>query len=412
MATKKKECAIAFVGQAVPDLPQYNVPGFARAGNLAQIGFLEALRYAGLPLDIAIASQPIAYFPRCRTVIKRAYSVEVIQGISVKLTPLVNLFIVRDVLRAFYIYGLLFFWSLRNIRKERVILTYNLSVPPILPILILARFTGAKLVSILYDIAWPEGFKYEFIRNFVYGTMKKMADRCIPRLNGRIVITDAIAYNYAPHGHFLRVDGGVTEQVECRLFPLVPAKENEELILLFAGGMDEWNHIPMLLEMMKRHPDGKLKLWLAGCGEYVDAVLAAAKTDARISYHGVLNHDQLFELYKKADVLLNLRNTKDPAMQYHFPSKLLEILTVGKPVITTSIAHVKEEYGPYCFVLFDETPEALMELMQKIMVLSPDERVAIGKRAREYMLREHTWKKQGLRIKEYLENKVLGKESF
>jgi glycosyltransferase involved in cell wall biosynthesis len=264
------------------------------------------------------------------------------------------------------------------------------------------------MVSILYDVAWPEGLKYGWLKTLVAKALIKSASSVIPKLDGRIVITDLIAKHYAPNGHFLRVDGGITELVQRRLFPLVSAPKGDSLILLFAGGIDEWNHIPLLLEMMRLYPDQAIQLWLAGNGAHLNDVIEAAKTDTRIVYHGTLNHDQLFELYKKADVLLNLRNTKDPAMQYHFPSKLLEILTVGKPVITTSIAHIREEYGPYCFVLVDETPTALMELVQKIKSMSPEERVLIGKKAREFMLREHTWKKQGQRIKEYLEKEVLG----
>jgi glycosyltransferase involved in cell wall biosynthesis len=404
-----KEHVIAFVGQVVPDTQEFNVPGFTRAGNLAQIGFVDGMQNAGLNLDVVLSSQPVAYFPKYRKIFKRACAVEILTGVTIKLVPLVNIFLLRDALRALYIYAYLFCWSVRHHRKERVILTYNLGVPPILPLLLLSRITGAKIVSILYDVAWPEGLKYGVIKTLVYRILTKSADSCIPKLDGRIVITDSIAKHYAPNGHSLRVDGGVTELVVRRLFPLVPAQSGEALTLLFAGGLDEWNHIPLILDMMRLDPDPKLKLWLAGNGALVNDVNEAAKNDKRIAYLGVLNHDQLFEYYQKADVLLNLRNTKDPAMQYAFPSKLLEILAVGKPVITTSIAHTNVEYGPYCFVLLDETPRGLMEMVRKIGDVSLEERVTIGKRAREFMLQEHTWKKQGMRIKEYLEKEVLGK---
>lgn len=406
---KADKYAVAFVGQVVPDTSEYNsIPGFTRAGNLAQIGFLDGILHANIPLGVVLSSQPVAYFPQNKTIIKRGRPIELFPGVSVKLVPLINLFLVRDILRACYIYAYLLTWSLRNLRKVRIVLTYNLSVPPILPLLMLARLTGSKIVAILYDVAWPEGLTYGWIKTFIYKILTQSADSCIPRLDGRIVITDSIAKHFAPGKHFLRVDGGITELVQCRLFPLVPAKDDEDLVLLFAGGLDNWNHIPMMLDMMRRYPEQKLKLWIAGNGALVKDVLEAQKTDERILYHGVLNHDQLFELYKKADILLNLRNTKDPAMAYHFPSKLLEILTVGRPVISTPVAHAREVYGAYCFVLDEETPQALFERIQEITALSPEERLAFGQRARDYMLREHTWKRQGEKIRAYLEQEVLG----
>lgn len=401
---------IAFVGQVVPDTPEYDILGFTRAGNLAQIGFVDGFVHAGLPLDVVLSSQPIAYFPRSQTLVRGSRSVALFPGVAIKLVPLVNVFMLRDALRALYIYGYLFLWSLRHIRKRRLILCYNLSVPPILPLLVLSRMTGTKVIGILYDVVWPEGFTYDFVRHTVYKTLAVMAQWCIPRLDGRIVITDSIARKFAPGRSFLRIDGGVTELVINRLFPLETLEHNDRLTLLFAGGIDEWNHLPLLLQMMRERPDARIRLWLAGNGALVHLVKAAAQADPRIQYFGTLNHSQLFDLYQKADVLLNLRNTKDSTTQYSFPSKLLEILAVGKVVITTPIAHVDETYAPYCFVLKEESPQALFERIQEITALSPEERLAFGQRARDYMLREHTWKRQGEKIRAYLEHEVLGEK--
>lgn len=402
-----KKMVVAFVGGVVPDTREFDVPGYARAGNLAQIGFLDALHSAGFVIDVVLSNQPIAHYPKTRTIFKGARTVELFSGVSVKLVPLINLLVVRDISRALYIYGYLFFWSMRHMLKDRVIMTYNLNIPPVMPLLLLSRLTGSRLVSILYDVAWPEGYSVGWLRTAAYKTLIRLAENCIPKLDGRIVITDGIARRFAAGRHFIRVDGGVTDLVEQRLFALEPARNKGKLVLLFAGGLNDWNHVTLLIDAMRLCDSDHVELWLAGDGTRISDVRAAAAKDPRIVYHGVLNLDQLFEVYKKADVLLNLRNTIDPAMQYHFPSKLLEILAVGKPVITTSIAHIEEEYGPYCFVLHEETPQGFVRLLNTVCSLSEDERLEIGKRARAFILREHTWKRQGARIRQYLEHDVL-----
>jgi hypothetical protein len=405
-----RKCVLAFVGQVVPDLPEYDIPGFGRAGNLAQIGFLDALNSAGVVPNLVLSGQPIAYYPKGNIIARWAHEVQFGNGIKVKLIPLINIYIIRDVLRAIYIYIYIICWGIKHFRDNRIILTYNLNVPPILPLLVVARLTGARLVSILYDVAWPESLTLGFVREFAYKTLIKISTWCIPRLDGRIVITNSISERYAPNEHALLVDGGVTDLVIGRLFPLKIGEEKKEIDILFAGGLDEWNHIPLLLEMMNNNQDNRCRLWLVGDGRCRNKVIQATKVNARIRYFGVLGHHDLFQLYQKADILLNIRNTSDPAMKYHFPSKLLEILTVGKPVITTSIAHAAEEYGRYCFILDEETPQALFERIQAIMALSPEERLAFGLRARDYMLREHTWKRQGEKIRAYLEQEVLGEK--
>ena len=121
-----------------------------------------------------------------------------------------------------------------------------------------------------------------------------------------------------------------------------------------------------------------------------------------------MGHDELFRKYAEADVLLNLRDMSDPALAYHYPSKLLEILVMGKPVITTNTNHTREAYGHICKVIdgIDELGNAVWELMR----MSVKERCEYGKRAREWMLANKTWKAQGPAMREYIENKVVGNE--
>jgi glycosyltransferase involved in cell wall biosynthesis len=405
-----KETIVSFIGSVVPDTPEYVGPGFSRAGNLAQIGFLEAISTSGMRIGTVLSSQPVAHFPKGRVLIQGSRKVEVLPGLHETLVPLLNIFIVRDILRALYIYCYVFLWSLRHFGKRRIVITYNVGVPPVLPLQFIASLTGTKVTSIIYDIVPAAAYNKGIRKLLFYDCVMRLGQWAIPRLSGRIVITDPIAERFGGGKHYLRVDGGVTQAVVDRLFPLLPAETGQDLVLFFAGGINEWNHVPMLLEMMRTHPDARLQLWFAGSGASLPLVREAASRDSRIVYHGMLDLDQLFELYKRADVLLNLRNSSDPTMKYHFPSKLLEILAVGKPVLTTSITHIKAVYGDYCFILEDETLDGLFRVVQAISELGPVKRFEMGARARAFMLREYTWKAQGARIRAYLEGEVAGRK--
>ena len=138
-----------------------------------------------------------------------------------------------------------------------------------------------------------------------------------------------------------------------------------------------------------------------------DAVRAAAARDRRVVYPGYLAFEQVLELYRTADLLLNLRVTKALDTRYFFPSKLMEYVASGVPVLSTCTGHVEEEYGEVVYLLREETPEALGAAITAIRRQPPDEREALGRRARQFMLEHKTWHRQGEKLIAYIHEVVL-----
>jgi glycosyltransferase involved in cell wall biosynthesis len=133
-------------------------------------------------------------------------------------------------------------------------------------------------------------------------------------------------------------------------------------------------------------------------------VTEAAAKDNRIDFRGYLSHGDVLLLYKSADLLINLRLTKVLNTQYFFPSKLMEYLASGTPVISTCTGHVEEEFGQYLYVLKEETPAALAELILRILSLTTEQRYRRAADAKEYISRHKTWDAQGRRVARFLES--------
>ena len=64
----------------------------------------------------------------------------------------------------------------------------------------------------------------------------------------------------------------------------------------------------------------------------------------------------------------------------------MECLTSGVPVITTCPGHVAEEYSELAFLLTDESPEALAQMIEHVALLPEDARRGLADKARDYML--------------------------
>ena len=176
-----------------------------------------------------------------------------------------------------------------------------------------------------------------------------------------------------------------------------------------AGPIASYNGIDLLLSALEQLPhELPIEIDIAGTGSRTERLLAIASRDERLKLHGLLDLDSLFALYQKADVILTLRITKSLDTCTWFPSKFLEALVCGRCVLTTNVAHLQAEYGKYCVVLDDETPEALASAMKRLVDMGSVNRDAIGRAAREYMLSAHTWEAQSRRIVSYCDKIIQG----
>lgn len=405
---QSKKVSVCYVGTVFPHDPRFFWSGFSHAGNLAELGIVEALRSSGVGLDKVIAFRPVGNFPRDKIIFAKGYRQKLFDGVRADVFPLFNVFPIRNILRMFFLSLSLLKWSLLKRCCSRVVVVYNIFFPNLFFLRLITWILRIRVVPIIFDWGKLIGWHYDWKTRLAHPKwLEDAAVSAIAKSDGLICITDAIANDGAPGHHYLRVDGGVTWQIVEKLFPLDRKEDTEDFVLFFAGNIALWNHTQVLLDYMKINRDPHLKLWFAGKGADVDLVKRAQQDDPRICFKGMLLHEDLFKLYEQSDVLVNLRDTADPALAHHFPSKQLELLITGRPVICTNPSHTKEVYGEYCYVIDVCSVEQFGKGVEYFRRMSRRERESYGKRAREFMLKEHTWAAQGVRMREYIEKKVV-----
>jgi glycosyltransferase involved in cell wall biosynthesis len=158
----------------------------------------------------------------------------------------------------------------------------------------------------------------------------------------------------------------------------------------------------VILDAFRRLPGEEWQLIIAGRGSLEARVREAAANDSRIRYEGQLDHSAVLALYREADVLLNIRLTKAVSTQYFFPSKVLEYLAAGVPVITTDVGSIRERFNGVVTILDDETPDGLARAIANLRGRPAVLRHEWAQKARDVVLREFTWKAQGRRVAEFL----------
>lgn len=412
MKKKTDDIRVAYIGHVAPFEPEfYNQPGFGRPGTLAQLGFIEALHNSPVGLDRAWGFRPISHWPHAKVSFEWFRSSILPCGAKLTLLPLVNHFFLREISRYIILALVVVYWSILRIGKKRILVVYNLTQPTgLVWMRIITWLTHTKLVPVIYDLAQMKMFKKSFLfRMMEPDWLDRVHEKMIPLCDGLMPITDAIPRDFAPKLKYLRVDGGVGDAVVRNLPELRCSTSNLQhptFTIFYAGGVEPWNGIPLLLEYMRQTKDLELRLWIAGGGSEVSLVEDLAKKDPRVKYLGFLGPNELKDRYERCDILVTLRDLIDPGLIYHYPSKTFEMLAMGKPLVISNSSHTREMYGAYCKVIEKCDLESLRKGVDFFRGMTPEERLAYGKRAREYVLTNRKWSAWGAPIGEYLKTIV------
>jgi glycosyltransferase involved in cell wall biosynthesis len=412
----RESIALVFVGSVVPDDPRWNGPSFNAAAQMFQRELLLGLEREGLPASLVVASRPVPSRRHTKLLgvdalplFVRGHNATIADKLPLRLVPFINVTPLKQLSIGLASAFELLRWGWRHrAARHRVVHIYNLSVPPGAFIFLAARLIRAKAVVSLCDIEVPG----ETVPDGAYWKWdQRLQRRLIPRFDGHTVASQAIADDFLRGRGSLRLEGGVSAELLEQTANLVPTagarRDSREFVIVAAGQLSELNGIPLLLEAFSRLGDDRFRLRIAGAGALEPEVRAAAARDPRIEFLGRLPFDRLLETYASADVLLNLRITRSLNTKYFFPSKMMEYLVSGIPVISTCTGHVEEEFGAFTFLLREETPEALVELLERIAALEPADRRAQAARARAYMAANKTWQAQTQKLAAYIRNNVL-----
>lgn len=385
-------CRIVFVGSVVPDEGRFRTAAFSRAGNSAQLGLLDGFAVANMYVRV-VSFQPMPIFPRSRQLYTHRQTLQLI-GHDTVLVGYMNLPIIKYFSLAWSIY-----WDLRRAMGKQmgIIISYNFNLFLALPIILASR-TGSLVVPILFDIDIPG--------QTVSSNWKRRADfqltrHLLRKIHAVIAITSQVVHELTPKLPSLVVEGGLSKQQIENYMPL-PIKDNATFNIIFAGALEFYNGVDVIMEAFAGCPSDQIRLHVAGRGSLEGEVQRRSQSDTRIIFHGYLDHNGMALLYKEASLLINHRSDMRIDSRYVFPSKLIEYMATGIPVISTSFRSLPIEYLPFLNILDNESAQTLKECIMEIM-RSPDLYQEKARLAREFVLKNKTWRQQSGKILDFLE---------
>lgn len=352
----------------------------AHAANLHQRRLMEGLR--SQPCDLRVVSAPfIGAWPKLSTRrVFRGFGTPSQEDVAY--VPFHNLWGYRSISRARALRRPVDDFLKESQGAKRAIVVYAPHTP-FLQAAVRAKRLAPDIHICLIVPDLPQYMNLNAKPHRFYDFCKYFDIRLFERLNRQV---DSYLLLTRPMAEALKVGqrpSMVAEGLAGSSFIPMPATRSKTFV--YAGRLMRRFGVERLLEAFAMLKDSDYRLVICGGGELQDVVEAAIQKDPRISYSGVLPQAKLADVLCGAGVLVNPRTGEEAYTRYSFPSKIIEYLQTGLPVVSACLEGMPEVYRQLLFCPADDSASALAQAMRLAMHADPAAEEMRVKRAEDHL---------------------------
>ena len=185
---------------------------------------------------------------------------------------------------------------------------------------------------------------------------------------------------------------------DLNLIPDNHVKKKKNIV--YAGKLHKEFGMELLAESIPLI-DNTFQIHIYGDGNYKEELIKIAERYDNVFIHDVVTADEIIRIECESMLLINPR-TRSDFTKYSFPSKTVEYMATGVPVVMFRLEGIPEEYNNYIFFAENETPEAFANKINEVLHLDSGIIEAIGKKAKEYVICNKNCHVQGKRIIDFI----------
>lgn len=306
--------------------------------------FLEAIETSGAKIDV-ISTAAVSTFPKGKKILLPSIRFKE-RSMMVRVVPLLNLFFFKFVSRSLFILvDVVKLW-----KRYDFVIVYSVHLPNLIPAFIYSFICRVPFFVYIPDLPGlmadgDEWYGLRVLRSF----NSFLCNYLITAASGLVVVTKPMATDNPRWKHipYIVVEG-IAESTDNQKEERYSIDKESKKIFLYAGGVSRRYGVYELVEGFLQ-ADIDAELWICGRGDletYLEDIVAGC---SKIKYFGFLPMEEISKLQDIASCLVMTRNPKDRYTRYSFPSKVLEYMVSGKPVLTTFLEGIPEEYFRYFY---------------------------------------------------------------
>ena len=340
--------------------------------------------------------ETITAIPMSRSISKKTFwgfKEEKVNGVKYKYLPFINIPILRQICLLFFT----FIFVVKNCFGDRnkIFICDVLNTTISTTTLLITKILRKKCLGIVTDLPRDIGNSKSL--------SKKINEFFQNKYDGYIILTEEMnnIINIKKKPSIV-IEGLVDSKEEATNSVIT---KYDKKVIMYAGGLYEKYGVKTMIKAFMKINDENTELHLYGTGD-LDEYIKSIK-DERIKFFGVVQNKIIVKEEKKVTLLINPRFSEAEYTKYSFPSKNMEYMVSGTPVLTTKLPGMPKEYYDYIYLIKDESENGMRNSMIKILNLPREELIEKGKKAKDFVLK---YKNNNVQAKEIIDlcTKLIG----
>lgn len=325
---------------------------------------------------------------------------EISNGVNYQYIPIVNIPIIKQVCLFLYTFFYTLFWGMRN-KHQKAIICDVLSISTSMGALIASKINQVQSVAIVTDIFSLMAKKNARTQTLKVKIASKVNSLYCKSFSKYILLTEQMNEMVNSRHRPYIVMEALCDPSIINKDPDRTSKAYPRTVL-YAGGINEIYGLKMLAEGFVKADVTDTILVYYGSGPFVEEYKKLCELHPNLKYRGVVTTEEIEKAEQEATLLVNPRFSTEEYTKYSFPSKNMEYMASGTPVLTTRLPGMPKEYYPYVFLFEEETVEGYANEIRRILSLSEEELRAFGKYARRFVLSKKNNNMQANRLLNFL----------
>lgn len=328
-----------------------------------------------------------------------SYGDETEDGVQYKYIPFLNISVLKHLCLFLYAFVYVLIWGFKR-RREKAIVCDVLSVSVCLGALLASKINRVRSAGVVTDIY---GLMVGNAKGSLITRLAVYLNKCyVSSFDRYILLTSYMNERVNPKGK-----PHIVMEALCDLSIAEQDVQNGEKAsprtVLYAGGIYERYGLKMLAEafMEANVPDARLVYY--GSGPYVEEYKKLCDAYPNFEYRGVALNEEIVEEEMKATLLVNPRPTTEEFTIYSFPSKNMEYMASGTPLLTTKLPGMPEDYYPHVYLFEEESVQGYADALRKVLSQPANMLYAKGMQAKKFVLQNKNYVAQAQRVLNLLE---------
>lgn len=286
-------------------------------------------------------------------------------------------------------------------KDNPIILLDVLNISLGIGIILACKIKKFKVIGIVTDLP-------EFLTNDSNGIFVKQCRKIIEKCNAYVLLTKEMNDSVNPNKEkpYIVIEGQVDSSLKQKGRLL--GNDHGKRVCVYSGSLNRDNGIEYMVKGFIKANIDNAELHIYGSGDYEKELIGICKECNKVKYHGVKLNDEVVKAQTEASLLINPRPTNQEFTKYSFPSKNMEYMASGTPVLTTKLPGMPKEYYPYVYLIDEESVDGICRAFTEILSKPQSELDDRGRKAKKFVMENKTEIVQAKKIIDMIKESGLG----